>query len=137
MEAALHLYGNDLDEDTTPVEAGLSWSLPKDKKEDYNGKAVIIEQTQNGGRKKLIGIKMLDKNIARHGYDVYFNGEKVGIITSGCISPVLGCNIALAYVKNISEICIGATVQVMIREKLHDAQVVKKPFIEKRNRIRK
>ena len=137
LEAALHLYGNDLDEDTTPVEAGLSWSLPKDKKEDYNGKTIIIEQMQNGGRKKLIGIKMLDKNIARHGYDVYFNGEKAGIITSGCISPVLGCNIALAYVKNISEICIGATVQVMIREKLHDAQVVKKPFIEKRNRIRK
>ena len=137
LEAVLHLYGNDLDEDTTPVEAGLSWSLPKDKKEDYNGKAVITEQIQNGGRKKLIGIKMLDKNIARHGYDVYFNGEKIGIVTSGCISPVLGYNIALAYVKNISEICIGTTVQVMIREKLHDAQVVKKPFIEKRNRIRK
>ena len=137
LEAALHLYGNDLDEDTTPVEAGLSWSLPKDKKEDYNGKAVITGQMQNGGRKKLVGIKMLDKNIARHGYDVYYNGEKIGIVTSGCISPVLGCNIALAYVKNISEICTGATVQVMIREKLHDAQVVKKPFIEKRNRIRK
>ena len=137
LEAALHLYGNDLDEETTPVEAGLSWSLPKDKKEDYNGKSVITNQLVNGGKKKLIGIKMLDKNIARHGYDVYYNGEKVGIVTSGCISPVLGCNIALAYVKNISEICNGATVQVMIREKLHDAEVVKKPFIEKRNRIRK
>jgi len=137
LEAALHLYGNDLDEETTPVEAGLSWSLPKDKKEDYNGKAVITDQLLNGGKKKLIGIKMLDKNIARHGYDVYYNGEKAGIVTSGCISPVLGCNIALAYVKNISEICNGAIVQVMIREKLHDAEVVKKPFIEKRNRIRK
>jgi len=137
LEAALHLYGNDLDEDTTPVEAGLSWSLPRDKKEDYNGKAVIVDQLQNGGRKKLIGIKMLDKNIARHGYDVYYNGEKVGIVTSGCISPVLGCNIALAYVNNISEISVGVKVQIMIREKLHDAEVVKKPFIEKRNRIRK
>lgn len=137
LEAALHLYGNDLDEDTTPVEAGLSWSLPKDKKEDYNGKAVIMEQLQSGsGRKKLIGIKMLDRNIARHGYDVYYNGEKVGIVTSGCVSPVMGCNIALAYVKNISEITNGSIIQVMIREKLHDAEVVKRPFVNKRNKIR-
>ena len=136
LEAALHLYGNDLDEDTTPVEAGLSWSLAKDKKEDYNGKEVIMAQLANGGNKKLIGIKMLDKNIARHGYEVYFNGEKVGIVTSGCISPVLGCNIALAYVKNTSDISTGSVVQVMIREKLHDAEVVKKPFINKRNKIR-
>jgi len=125
-----------LDEDTTPVEAGLSWSLAKDKKEDYNGKEVIMAQLANGGNKKLIGIKMLDKNIARHGYEVYFNGEKVGIVTSGCISPVLGCNIALAYVKNTSDISTGSVVQVMIREKLHDAEVVKKPFINKRNKIR-
>lgn len=136
LEAALHLYGNDLDENTTPVEAGLSWSLPKDKNTDYNGKSIIMDQLAHGGHKKLIAIKMLDKNIARHGYDVYFNGEKAGIITSGSVSPVLGCNIALAYVKNIKEICNGSTVQVMIRERLHDALVVKKPFVEKRNKIR-
>ncbi len=136
LEAALHLYGNDLDENTTPVEAGLSWSIPKNKQENYNGKDIILGQLQNGCDKKLIALKMLDKNIARHGYDVYFNGEKSGIITSGCISPSLGCNIALAYVKNIKEICNGATVQVMIREKLHDAVVVKKPFIEKRNKVK-
>ena len=136
LEAALHLYGNDLDEDTTPVEAGLSWSIAKDKKEDYNGKSVIMEQLANGGRKKLIAIKMLDKNIARHGYAVFFNGEKAGIVTSGCISPVLGCNIALAYVKNTKDICTGTVVQVMIREKLHDAEVVKKPFVNKNNKIR-
>ncbi len=136
LEAALHLYGNDLDENTTPIEAGLSWSVPKDKKEDYNGKTIIMEQLQNGTAKKLIGIKMLDRNIARHGYDVYYNGEKVGVVTSGCVSPVLGVNIGLAYVKNIKEICNGAVVQVMIREKLHDAQVVKKPFVEKRNKVK-
>lgn len=135
LEAALHLYGNDLDEETTPVEAGLSWSLPKDKKEDYNGKSVIMEQIANGGRKKLVGLKMLDKNIARHGYDVYYNGVKTGVVTSGGISPVLGANIALAYVDN-KDIKVGSTVQVMIREKLHDAEVVKKPFVDKRNKIR-
>ena len=136
LEAGLHLYGNDLDETTTPIEAGLSWSVPKDKIEDYNGKDVIINQVKNGVDKKLIGLKMLDKSIARHEYEVYFNGEKVGHITSGAPSPILGANIALAYVKNIKEICTGSTVQVMIREKLHDAEVVKRPFVEKRNKIR-
>lgn len=135
LEAALHLYGNDLDEKTTPVEAGLSWSIPKDKAENYNGKEIIMNQLTNGVAKKLVGLEMLDKNIARHGYEVYYNGEKVGHITSGCVSPSTGKNIALAYVKNIPEICIGTTIQVMIREKLHDAKIVKRPFIEKRNRV--
>ena len=135
LEAALHLYGNDLDEDTTSIEAGLSWSIPKDKVADYNGKEVIMNQVANGGNKKLIGLVMLDRNIARHGYDVYFNGEKTGVITSGCVSPSTGKNIALAYVKNDKEICTGATVQVMIREKLHDAEVVKRPFVQKRNKV--
>ena len=135
LEAALHLYGNDLDEKTTPVEAGLSWSIPKDKAENYNGKEIIMNQLTNGVAKKLVGLEMLDKNIARHGYEVYYNGEKVGHITSGCVSPSTGKNIALAYVKNIPEICIGTTIQVIIREKLHDAKIVKRPFIEKRNRV--
>ena len=94
-----------------------------------------MAQLENGTEKKLIGLKMLDKAVARHEYDVYFNNEKVGKVTSGGVSPVLGANIALAYVKNLKEICIGATVQVMIREKLHDALVVKKPFVQKRNKV--
>jgi len=95
-----------------------------------------MEQLKNGVKKRLIGFKMLDKNIARHGYEVYFNGENVGTVTSGCVSPVLGVNIGLAYVKNIKEICTGAVVQVMIREKLHDAEVVKRPFVAKRNKVK-
>ncbi len=135
LEAALHLYGNDLDETTTPIEAGLSWSVPKDKQADYNGKEVITEQLQNGVSRKLIGLVMKDKNIPRHEYEIYFNGEKAGHVTSGGVSPSTGKNIALAYVKNIPEICTGATIQVMIREKLHDAEVVKRPFVVKRNRV--
>ena len=100
LEAGLHLYGNDLDENTTPIEAGLSWSVPKDKSANYNGKDVIMEQITNGTSKKLVALKMLDKSIARHEYEVYFKGEKVGAVTSGAPSPVLGANIALAYVKN-------------------------------------
>lgn len=135
LEAALHLYGNDLDENTTPVEAGLSWSIAKNKVSDYNGKEVIQKQLEEGGSKKLIGIKMLDKAIARHGYSVFYNNEQIGEITSGGVSPVLGENIALAYVKNIIETCTGSVLQVMIREKFYRAEIVKKPFVSKKNKV--
>lgn len=135
LEAALPLYGNDLDENTTPVEAGLTWSVAKNKEVDYNGKANITEQLKNGISKKLIGLKMLDKNIARHGYEVFFNNEKIGVVTSGGISPTRGDNIALAYIKNIDNLAVGNTIQVMIREKLHDAEIIKLPFVAKNNKV--
>ena len=134
LEAALHLYGNDLDEETTPIEAGLSWSIPRDKVADYNGKDVIMEQVKNGVNKKLVALKMIDKGIARHGYDVYLNNEKIGIVTSGGVSPTRGDNIALAYIKNLDNLTVGSTIQIMIREKLYNAEIIKKPFVEKRNK---
>ena len=134
LEAALHLYGNDLDENTTPIEAGLAWSVCKNKTENYNGKAKIEEQLKNGVEKKLIGLKMLDKSIARHGYEVFYNNEKIGIVTSGGISPIRGDNIALAYIKNLDNLAVGSTIQISIREKLHDAEIVKRPFVEKKNK---
>ena len=134
LEAALHLYGNDLDENTTPIEAGLAWSVCKNKTEDYNGKAKIEEQLKNGVEKKLIGLKMLDKSIARHGYEVFYNNEKIGIVTSGGISPIRGDNIALAYIKNLDNLAVGSTIQISIREKLHDAEIVKRPFVAKKNK---
>lgn len=134
LEACLPLYGNDLDETTTPVEAGLSWSIPKDKSADYNGKSVIENQIKNGVSKKLVGLKMSDRNIARHGYEVFWNSEKIGTITSGSVSPSRGDNIALAYIKNLDNLSVGSTIQVLIRDKLHDAEIVKKPFVQKRNK---
>lgn len=133
LEAALHLYGNDLNETTTPVEAGLSWSLPKDKEEDYNGKDIIEFQLKNGVNKKLVAIKMLSRAIPRHEHEIYYNGEKIGTVTSGGFSPTLNENIAMGYIKNLKEFSIGTTLQIMIREKLHDAIIVKKPFIKKHN----
>lgn len=135
LEAALHLYGNDLDEETTPIEAGLSWSVSKTKVSDYNGKETILKQLENGTDKKLIGLKMIDKGIARHGYEIFYNDEQIGTVTSGGVSPVLNANIALGYVKNIKEICPGAIVQVRIREKLLNAEIVKKPFVQKKNKV--
>lgn len=135
LEAALHLYGNDMDEATSPIEAGLGWSVSKTKTTDYNGKATIQKHLDEGVGKKLVGLKMIDKAIARHEYEVFYKGEKAGIVTSGGVSPILGENIALAYVKNTSEICTGSVVQVMIREKLYNAEIVKKPFVEKKNKV--
>lgn len=137
LEAGLHLYGNDLDENVTPIEAGLGWSVPKDKVGNYNGKNVLLEQIERGTEKRLIGLRMLDKSIARHEYNIFYKGENVGVVTSGGVSPILNANIAMAYVKNIEEICTDSVIQVMIREQLHDAVVVKLPFIEKRNKIKK
>lgn len=134
LEAALHLYGNDLDEETTPIEAGLSWSVSKNKIDDYNGKSVIMNQIQNGVSKRLIGLKMIDRGIARHGYEVFYNDEKIGTVTSGGISPVRGDNIALAYIKNNPDITIGSELQIKIREKLYKAEVIKRPFVEKKNK---
>lgn len=134
LEAALHLYGNDLDENTTPIEAGLSWSIPKDKVEYYNGKEVIENQLANGTEKKLIAFKMIDKGIARHGYDVYYNNEKVGVVTSGGVSPSRGDNIGLAYVKTLEGLTLNSTIQVSIRDKFYNAEIIKKPFVEKRNK---
>ena len=134
LEAALHLYGNDLDEDTTPIEAGLSWSVAKYKTEDYNGKTVIKEQLQTGGSKKLVGLKMIDRGIARHGYDIYYNDEKIGVVTSGGISPIRGDNIALAYVKPLEELSVGTQVYVEIRGKKYLAEIERRPFVKKNNR---
>lgn len=135
LEAALHLYGNDMDENTTPIEANLTWSVSKTKTEDYNGKKIIQEQLQNGGLKKLIGLRMIERGIPRHEYEIFYDGEKVGVVTSGGVSPVLNENIALGYVKNIKEICTGSIVQVKIREKLYKAEIVKRPFVAKKNKV--
>jgi aminomethyltransferase len=77
---------------------------------------------------------MIDRGIARHGYEVFYKGEEIGHITSGGVSPVRGDNIALAYIKNLSEIKIGTQIQVKIREKLYNAEVEKRPFVAKRNK---
>lgn len=135
LEAALMLYGNDLDEQTTPVEAKLAWSLPKDKPEDYNGKAVILSQLQNGTAKTLIGFEMIERAIPRHEYEIYFEGKKTGVVTSGGYSPTLNKNIGLGYVQASDNIKLDSTIQIMVRNKLYDAKVVKRPFVAKRYKI--
>ena len=116
------------------IRSGLSNEEIKEKLDDYNGRAVIEDQIKNGTNKKLIGLVMIDRGIARHGYDVYYNNEKVGTITSGGISPVRNENIALAYVKALPDIKVDTDIQVEIRGKLYNAKVVKRPFVKKNNK---
>ncbi|MEC4804469.1 MAG: glycine cleavage system aminomethyltransferase GcvT [Jaaginema sp. PMC 1079.18] len=127
LEAALALYGQDITEETTPLEAGLGWLVHLDRQDHFNGREVLVQQKAEGVQRKLVGIQMEGRYIARHGYPVLFNGEVVGEVTSGTISPTLGNAIALAYVPT-SLSRVGQVLDIEIRGKTHPATVVKKPF---------
>lgn len=134
LEAAMSLYGHELNEQTSPVEASLVWSLDKDKKENYNGKDVILKQLAEGVSKKLIAFKMTDRAIARSEYPIYHNNEEIGYVTSGCVAPFIGQNIGLGYIKTDKNLKIDDTIQIMIRNKLYNAVITTKKFIQKHNR---
>jgi len=127
LEAAMALYGQDIDDTTTPLEAGLGWLVHLDEKSDFIGRAGLEEQKQSGLPRRLVGLTMADRYIARHGYAVVQNGHSVGTVTSGTLSPTLNMPIALAYVPpDLGK--VGQTLQVDIRGKERQATVVKRPF---------
>ena len=130
LEASMHLYGNDINLDTTPFEAGLGWLVHLEMPNNFIGRKVLEKQAEDGTQKKLVGIKVQDKGIARKGYPVLYNSETVGIVTSGTWSPTLKEPIALAYVP--SEIAkVNTQLEVEIRAKKHPAIIVKRPFYRK------
>ena len=127
LEAAMHLYGQDMDDRTTPLEAGLGWVVHLDRKGDFIGRSVLEEQKKAGLPRRLVALEMQGRHIARHGYAVQQQGEAVGEITSGSFSPTLERPIALAYVpKKLAK--SGQELDVVIRGKTHPGVVVKKPF---------
>lgn len=134
LEATMSLYGNELSEDTTPIEAGLTWTLDKDKKSEYIGKNIIQTQLKDGADKKLIAFKMTDKAIARHGYEIYNENKKIGNVTSGGVAPFINENIGLGYITTENNLKINDTIQIMIRNKLYNAQITEKNFIKKHNK---
>lgn len=128
LEAGMRLYGNDIDETVTPLEAGLSWAVNFDK-DDFVGKEALVKQSSSVKR-FLIGFEMVDKSIARHGYPVWKNGVNIGRVTSGTFSPSLKKPIGMAYVCNeYSE--IECEIEIEIRGKNHKAKVVSLPFIKR------
>src|SRR5262249_55223808 len=96
LEASMRLHGNDIDESTTVIEAGLAWIVGW-KKDDFIGAAALRAQKAGGPKRKIAGFEMLDRGIARHGYDVYVDGGKCGAVTSGTQTPFLKKAIGMAY----------------------------------------
>lgn len=136
LEAALALYGQDIDTNITPLEAGLSWLVHLDKNEDFIGRRVLEQQKAEGVSKRLVGLEMIDRGIARHGYPVLSNGKVIGEVTSGTKSPTLGKAIALAYVPtNLAK--VGQQLEVEIRGKNYASIVVKRPFYKSKVKSQK
>jgi aminomethyltransferase len=127
LEAALALYGQDIDDTTTPLEAGLGWLVHLDEKGDFIGRSVLEEQKQSGVPRKLVGLAMEGRHIARHDYPVLHEGSPVGQVTSGTLSPTLNYPIALAYVP-ASLAKVGQSLDVEVRGQARPASVVKRPF---------
>jgi aminomethyltransferase len=134
LEAAMALYGQDIDENTTPLEAGLGWLVHLDSKGDFIGRSILEQQKADGVQRRLIGLQMQGRNIARHGYQILSEGKVVGEVTSGTLSPTLGYPISLAYVP--TELAsVGQQLEVEIRGKAYPAVVVKRPFYRSKNRL--
>lgn len=131
LEAKLMLYGNDIDETTTVLEADLKW-IVKFKKGEFLGREALEKQAAEGLKRKIVGFEMIDRGIARSHYPVYFQGEKVSAVTSGTFSPYLKKSVGLTYLP-IEATEIGTEIQVDIRGKLLTARVVPTPFY-KRNK---
>lgn len=126
LEMGYCLYGNDIDDTTSPLEAGLGWITKFNK--DFIGKEAIEELKEEGIPQKLVGLEMIERGIPRHGYEIKNNeGEKIGHVTSGTQSPTLQKPIAMGYV-NSNYAKIGKEVFIKIRDKLLMSKVVKMPF---------
>ena len=129
LEMKYCLYGNDIDETTTPLEAGIGWTVKMDKAE-FVGKEALEKQKKEGLKRKLAGFVMVDQAIPRHGFDISdINGAKIGRVTSGSYSPSLKENIGLAYLEKPHD-ALGTEILVAVRSKPRLARVVDTPFLK-------
>jgi aminomethyltransferase len=131
LEMGYSLYGNDIDDTTSPIEAGLEWIVRTEKAGDFIDRERIVQQIQEGVKHRLIGFEMLDRGIPRHHY-ILCNSENqpIGHVTSGTMSPTLQKGIGMGYV-NTDQAKVGNEIFVQIRDKMVKAIVVKFPFIKK------
>lgn len=126
LEATLMLYGNDIDETTTVLEAGLRW-LVKFKKGDFLGRDALLKQKEEGIKRKIAGFELVEKGIARSHYPVYKDGEEISKVTSGTFSPSLKKSIGLTYLP-IEYTEIGTEIGIGIRNNVIKAKVIPLPF---------
>ena len=128
LEKGYCLYGNDIDDATSPIEAGLSWITSFNKR--FINSDNLKAQQDNGPSKKLVGLELIDRGIARKDYEIYnLHNEKVGNITSGTMSPTLSKSIALGYVKTKYS-NIGVELYIKVRNKLIKSLIVDVPFVK-------
>ncbi|MED3660745.1 glycine cleavage system aminomethyltransferase GcvT [Ureibacillus terrenus] len=130
FEACLPLYGQELSESITPLEAGLGFAVKLQKESDFIGKEALIKQKEEGLQRKLVGIEMIDKGIPRHGYKVFKGDQEIGVVTTGTQVPSTKRNLGLALL-DIQYTDLGTEVDVEIRKKKVKAQVVPKPFYKR------
>ncbi len=129
LEKGFCLYGNDIDDTTSPIEAGLGWITKFVDGKDFIDREVLAAQKRDGVSRKLVGFKMIDRGIPRHGYDVADEaGNIIGHVTSGTMSPTLKVGVGLGYVAT-QYAAVGSIVHIVIRERLLKAEVVKLPFV--------
>ena len=130
LEAGMHLYGQDINEETTPYEAGLGWVVHLENNHDFFGRAVLEKQSKSGIKKKLVGLSLEGKAIGRKECEVYKGEENIGRITSGSWSPTRQQAIAFAYIKT-SHAFINNPVEILIRGKKHKGFITKRAFYKK------
>jgi aminomethyltransferase len=131
LEARMCLYGNDMDETTTLVEAGLGWIVCLDPaKGDFVGRGILEAQKKNGVSRKLVGFEMVGRGIARHGYPVYVGDELVASVCSGTYAPFLQKNLGLCYLPT-PRAAVGTPFDVMVRGRRVAARVVPTPFYKR------
>jgi glycine cleavage system T protein (aminomethyltransferase) len=129
LEAGMALYGNDIDETTTLLEANLGWICKLDKG-DFIGREALAQQKAAGIQRKLVGFEVTDRGIARDHQDVVIDDQRVGIVSSGSPAPYLKKNIGLAYVPT-EYANVGREIKIDVRGRLVGAQVVKTPFYKR------
>jgi aminomethyltransferase len=129
LEASMRLYGNDMDESTTVVEADLNWIVGW-KKDAFIGSDVLKHQKAQGAPRKLVGFEMVDRAIGRHGYDAYIGGQKAGVVTSGTQTPFLKKAIGMAYLPSDTS-ASGTEFEVDVRGRRAKAVVVAMPFYKR------
>jgi len=129
LESAMSLYGHEISDDITPLEANLGW-ICKLNKGEFLGRDALAKLKEKGLERKLVGFEMIDKGIARDGFDVYVNDKKVGYVTSGSPAPFLKKNIGLAFVP-VELANIGQAIKIDVRGKLLLAEIVPTPFYKR------
>ena len=129
LESAMSLYGHELDDDITPLEANLGWITKLDKG-DFTGRSAIAALKEKGLTRKLAGFEMTEPGIARDGYDVYVDDKKVGVVTSGSPAPFLKKNIGLAFLP-VDFAKVGQEIRIDVRGKHLAAKVVPTPFYKR------